>query len=96
MDATVATVRARGGAVPPVEVTGAIGSPAVALTEAARDAALLVVGHRGRGALRSALLGSTGLGCVQRAVCPVTVVPRATLGTIDPGPAPDPAAEVGS
>ena len=39
-----------------------------------RDADLLVLGHRGRGALRSALLGSVGLQCVMHASVPVTVV----------------------
>jgi nucleotide-binding universal stress UspA family protein len=51
------------------------GSPATVLVEAARDAELLVVGHRGRGPWRSALLGSVALGAVLHAACPVTVVP---------------------
>lgn len=51
------------------------GSPVRVLVESAADAELLVVGHRGRGAWRSALLGSVALGVVLRAPCPVTVVP---------------------
>jgi len=57
-----------------VEVHAAHGAPAHVLLSAARDAALLVVGHRGRGAVASVLLGSVGLRCVLDAPCPVTVV----------------------
>ncbi|PVZ06386.1 universal stress protein [Actinomycetospora cinnamomea] len=58
-----------------VEVRAQVGRPADVLVEAARDADLLVVGHRGRGGLRSVALGSVGLGCVLHAPCPVLVVP---------------------
>jgi nucleotide-binding universal stress UspA family protein len=44
------------------------------LTEAAKGAALLVVGHRGRGAIASAMLGSVGLQALMHAHCPVTIV----------------------
>jgi nucleotide-binding universal stress UspA family protein len=69
-------VRERGGALAavPVEVRAVAGSPAHVLISQSRDADLLVVGHRGRGALRSALLGSVGLQCVMHASVPVTVV----------------------
>jgi len=50
------------------------GPPGPVLVDAADGAELLVLGHRGRGALRSALLGSVGLHCVLHATCPVTVV----------------------
>ena len=50
---------------------------AAVLVEEAADADLLVVGHRGHGALGSTLLGSVGLRCVLHAPCPVTVVPGA-------------------
>ena len=54
------------------------GRPAEVLVDAARDAEVLVVGHRGRGAVASTVLGSVGLYAVQHASCPVTVVrPRA-------------------
>ncbi|MEO6879337.1 MAG: universal stress protein [Mycobacteriaceae bacterium] len=58
----------------PVRCEVVLGTPAEALLEAAKDAIELVVGHRGRGAFRSALLGSVGLSCVLHAACPVTVV----------------------
>ncbi len=57
------------------EAEAITGSPVAVLVDAARDADLLVVGHRGRGAWGSALLGSVGLGAVLHAPCPVTVVP---------------------
>ncbi|MDT7741135.1 MAG: hypothetical protein QOE59_213 [Actinomycetota bacterium] len=68
-----------------VEVVAESGSPVSVLVDAARDAALLVVGHRGRGGLRSALLGSVGLGVVLNAPCPVTVVPAAVLDGVSDG-----------
>jgi nucleotide-binding universal stress UspA family protein len=50
------------------------------LTEAAKGAALLVVGHRGRGAIVSAMLGSVGLQSVLHAQTPVTIVRRQETG----------------
>jgi nucleotide-binding universal stress UspA family protein len=47
---------------------------AQALVDSAAGADLLVVGSRGRGAMRSALLGSVALHCVTHAPCPVLVV----------------------
>ena len=44
------------------------------LTEAAKGAALLVLGHRGRGAIASAMMGSVGLQSVLHAQVPVTIV----------------------
>jgi nucleotide-binding universal stress UspA family protein len=47
---------------------------AYALLERAEGATLLVVGSRGRGAMRSVLLGSVALHCATHASCPVVVV----------------------
>ena len=55
-----------------------LGQPAVVLAEVAADcdAELIVVGSRGRGALRSALLGSVSTEVAHRARCPVMIVPE--------------------
>ncbi|MFG2794707.1 universal stress protein [Streptomyces sp. NPDC048419] len=50
------------------------GQPTAVLTDAARDADLLVVGSHGHGAFAGMLLGSVSHHCVQQATCPVTVV----------------------
>lgn len=50
------------------------GYPAQALAEAAEDAALIVVGSRGRGALAGLVLGSVSHGVAHAASCPVMVV----------------------
>jgi len=57
-----------------MEVVGVAGHPATELVEQSRGAALLVLGHRGRGAMASTLLGSVGLSCALHAHCPVTIV----------------------
>lgn len=59
----------------PVRVTVVPGDAAEQLVLRAEGARLLVVGSRGRGALRSALLGSVALHCSAHAPCPVVVVP---------------------
>jgi nucleotide-binding universal stress UspA family protein len=51
-----------------------MGYPARVLLDAAAEAALLVVGSRGRGGFRGMLLGSTSQNVVARAPCPVVVV----------------------
>jgi nucleotide-binding universal stress UspA family protein len=60
---------------PPVEQVVVEGHPARALLQQAQGAAVLVIGHRGHGTMRSALLGSVSLRCVSHAVCPTVVVP---------------------
>ena len=77
-DQIVASVRSRlggRGAAPDVRLLE--GSPAEALIETAgrEGAELLVVGSRGRGSLRSAVLGSVSRELAARAPCPVVVVP---------------------
>lgn len=61
---------------PAVEVVGAteVTSPVRALIEAARGASLVVVGSRRRGALTSALFGSTSREVIGRTAAPVAVV----------------------
>lgn len=68
----------------PVEVLALVGSPAKVLLEQARDADLLVLGHRGLGGFASAMLGSVGLQCVLHVPGAVTIVradQRAEEGT---------------
>ncbi|RPE39670.1 nucleotide-binding universal stress UspA family protein [Streptomyces sp. Ag109_O5-1] len=50
------------------------GHPAAVLIDAAAGAQLLVVGSRGHGGFREALLGSVGQHCVHHAPCPVVVI----------------------
>jgi len=50
-----------------------IGDPREALLDLSATAALLVVGSRGRGHIRSLLLGSTSVALVRHASCPVVV-----------------------
>ncbi len=59
---------------PTPELVVSEGPAGAVLIERSRDADLLVVGSRGRGAVRSALLGSVALHCVTGAACPVLVV----------------------
>ncbi|MCE3555144.1 universal stress protein [Pseudonocardia sp. RS11V-5] len=67
-------IAANAGPPVPVVVEAKAGHPAQVLLDAARGADLLVLGHRGRGALASAVVGSVGLQCVLHAPCPVTII----------------------
>ncbi|MDI2030256.1 universal stress protein [Saccharopolyspora sp. TS4A08] len=50
------------------------GHPVATLTDAGRNAQLLVVGHRGRGGFGGLFLGSVAAGVLHHAPCPVVVV----------------------
>jgi nucleotide-binding universal stress UspA family protein len=66
--------RVPGARPPAVDVVALIGSPGRVLVEQADGAELLVVGHRGRGAVASAVLGSVALHCALHAPGAVAVV----------------------
>ena len=63
------------GAAVETEALAVEGSPAKVLIEQARDAALLVVGSRGRGTAASLLLGSVSQKLSHHAPCPLVIVP---------------------
>lgn len=48
-----------------------------ALLDEAKDADLVVIGSRGRGALRSTLVGSVSHSVAQHANCPVVIIREA-------------------
>ena len=56
-----------------VEVTVSHDSPAAVLVGVSHRAQLVIVGSRGRGAIASALLGSTGMQLLHHADCPVWI-----------------------
>lgn len=64
---------------PTIETKVASAHPGPMLAELSADADLVVVGSRGYGGLRSALLGSVSNHVVHHARCPVLVVPRAEI-----------------
>jgi nucleotide-binding universal stress UspA family protein len=85
-EATVAEVRAEetSPADLAVQVVVVTGPPAAELVRRSAGAALLVVGSRGRGAVRSALAGSVALHCAAHARCPVVVVHPAAVPAGEP------------
>jgi nucleotide-binding universal stress UspA family protein len=87
LTALVAEVRAAVDS-PELQVDESVvaGAPAEHLVRASADAALLVVGSRGRGGVRSTLLGSVALHCATSADCPVVVVhPGPDTSSLPPG-----------
>jgi nucleotide-binding universal stress UspA family protein len=77
-EATLAAVAKDAGIDPTVETKVMAGDPARILIEEAKkgdDATLIVVGSRGQGAIRAAILGSVSSHLVREAPCPVVVVP---------------------
>jgi nucleotide-binding universal stress UspA family protein len=67
-----------------VDLFVSAGPAAQALLDHAEGADLLVVGSRGRGAVRSALLVSVALRCVAHAPCPVLVVHSEAVAESNP------------
>lgn len=74
IDLDIGLERARATAQGHVRGTVVEARPADAILDAAQRADLVVVGSRGRGAVRTTLFGSVALDVVQRARCPVAVV----------------------
>ncbi len=73
LDGTVRTVL--GDRRPPgFETLTCEGHPAQVLLDLSRDAAMLVVGSRGRGGFTGMLLGSVSSTCAAHARCPVLVI----------------------
>ncbi len=62
-----------------LDVLSYLGAAVPTLVDASRRADLLVVGRRGRGRLRTALLGSTAAQCADDATCPLVIVPTADV-----------------
>ncbi|MGW4528304.1 universal stress protein [Amycolatopsis sp. NPDC004378] len=69
-------------------------SATVALEEASKTAAMLVLGSHGRGRLLKLLVGSVAEHCLREASCPVVVIPARTVPEPDreTAPAGEPAA----
>lgn len=71
-DEAIATVAPESGAEAVVQEGAAVDR----LAEASRDLRLLVVGSRRFGPIRSTLLGGVSSALIERASCPVVIVPR--------------------
>jgi len=57
-----------------IETRAVEGQAADVLVNESKDAAMLVVGSRGRGGFRELLLGSVSQQCAHYAACPVVIV----------------------
>jgi nucleotide-binding universal stress UspA family protein len=74
VETAVSARRERGVAIPATEVAAVTGTAGTVLVRESEHADVLVVGHRGRGAAASRLIGSVGLSAVVHAACTVIVV----------------------
>jgi nucleotide-binding universal stress UspA family protein len=74
VDAVTAERAEQGTATPEVSIEVYDGPPAAVLERLSATASLLVIGHRGRGAIATRMIGSVGLSCVVHARCSVVVV----------------------
>lgn len=74
----ISDVTAHTGRHPRVDVSyvGLLGDPEETLVRVSADAALLVLGSRGRGGFGSLLMGSVSSYCARRALCPTLIVPH--------------------
>jgi nucleotide-binding universal stress UspA family protein len=69
-----------------VEQVGRMGEPVLALEELSDEAAVLVVGSRGRGGFAGLAVGSVSMHLTLRSRCPLVVVPRGHRAADHPGP----------
>jgi len=67
----------------PVEISTSVGDPAQTLIDASENLDLLVCGSRGRGPIRSAVLGSVSQRVTAEARCPVLVLPPNVVAAVD-------------
>lgn len=68
-----------------VEALAVLGEPRRILGEVSRDAHVLVIGSRGRGPVRSRLLGSVSAWVAEHAACPVVVCRPSNPGLVHNG-----------
>lgn len=61
---------------PEIDPVSEVGEPAEVLAKQTSELGLLVIGSRGYGPLRRVLLGSVSHALLERAACPVIIVPR--------------------
>jgi nucleotide-binding universal stress UspA family protein len=73
-----------------VHITGELlsSTPVPTLVDQSKDAELIVVGSRGRGALSRSILGSVSAGLIRHAHCPVALIRHDDPELPDPAPGP--------